>query len=55
MQLRESPVKAGRRDLAPGTQKHHDPFGVQAAGGERQDVKRAAVQPVSVVGDHENR
>ena len=55
MQLRESPVKAGRRGLPPGAQKQHDPLGVQAAAGEGQRVKRAAVQPVGVVGDHQDR
>jgi len=55
MQLRESPVKAGRRDLAPGAQKHHDPLGVETAAGEGQGVKRTAVEPLGVVGYHQNR
>ena len=55
MQLRESPVKAGGRGLPPGAQKQHDPLGVEAAADEGQGVKRAAVEPVRVVGDHEDR
>ena len=55
MQLRESPVKAGGRGLPPGTHQQHDPLGVQAAAGEGQGVQRTAVQPVGVVGDHQDR
>ncbi len=52
---REAPVKAGGRGLPPGAHQQHDPLGVQAAAGERQRVQRAAVQPVGVVGDHQDR
>ena len=55
MQLRESPVKAGGRGLSPGAHQQHDRLGVQAAGGEGQGVQRAAVEPVGVVGDHQDR
>ena len=55
MQLRESPVKSGRRSLPPGAHEQHHPLGVQAAAGEGQRLQRAAVQPVSVIGDHEHR
>ena len=55
MQLRESPVKAGGRGLPAGAHQQHDPLGVQAAAGEGQGVQRAAVQPVGVVGDHQDR
>jgi hypothetical protein len=40
---------------AKGPHKQHDPLGVQAAAGEGQGVKRAAVEPLGVVGDHEHR
>src|SRR5690348_4041939 len=53
MQLRESSVKAGGRRLPPGAQKQHHPLGVEAAADECQGVKRAAVEPVGVVGDHQ--
>ena len=55
MQLGEAPVKAGRRGLPPGTDQQHHPLGVQPAAGEGQGVQRAAVQPVGVVGDHQDR
>ena len=55
MQFRESPVEAGGRGRPPGADKQHDPLGVQAAAGEGQGVNRAAVQPLGVVGDHEDR
>ena len=55
VQLREAPVKAGRRGLPPGAHQQHDPLGVQAAAGEGQRVQRAAVEPVGVVGDHQDR
>ncbi len=55
MQLREAAVKAGGRGLPPGAHQQHDPLGVQAAAGEGQRVQRAAVQPVGVVGDHQDR
>ena len=55
MQLRESPVKAGRRGLPPGAHQQHNRLGVQTAAGERQRVQRAAVEPVGVVGDHQDR
>jgi hypothetical protein len=55
MQFRESPVKAGRRGVSAGAHQQHDPLGVQAAADEGQGVKRAAVQPMGVVGDHQER
>jgi hypothetical protein len=55
MQLRESPVKAGGRGLPSGAHQQHDPLGVETAAGEGQRVQRAAVQPVGVVGDHQDR
>ena len=55
MQLRESAVKAGGRSLPACAQKQHDPLGVEAGAGEGQGVKRVAVEPVRVVGDHEDR
>ena len=55
MQLGKTAVKAGRRGLPPGAHQQHHPLGVQAAAGEGQRVQRAAVQPVGVVGDHEDR
>jgi hypothetical protein len=47
-------VEAGRDAVARGEQQR-DPFGLQPAGDEQQRVGRGLVQPVSVVGDHENR
>ena len=55
VQLREAPVKAGGRGLPPGAHQQHHPLGVQAAAGEGQRVQRAAVQPVGVIGDHQDR
>jgi hypothetical protein len=55
MQFGETSVKAGGRGRSPGAHKQHDPLGVEAAAGETQGVKRAAVEPLSVVGDHEHR
>ena len=55
VQFGEAAVKAGGRGLPPGADQQHDPFGVQAAAGEGQRVQRAAVQPVGVVGDHQDR
>jgi hypothetical protein len=54
-QLRESPVEARGRGLPPGAEKHHQPLRVKAAAGERQRLKRAAIEPVSVVDDQEHR
>ena len=54
MQLGEAAVKAGGRGLAPGAYQQHDPLGVQAAAGEGQRVQRAAVQPVGIIGDHQD-
>ena len=55
VQLGESPVKAGRRDLPPRGHQQHHAFGIQPARGEGQGVQRTAIQPVRVVGDHQNR
>ncbi len=55
MQLRKTAVKAGRRGLAAGAHQQHQPLFVQATACEGQRVQRAAVQPVSVVGDHQDR
>ena len=55
VQLGEAAVEAGGRGLTPGADQQHDPLGVQAAAGEGQRVQRAAVQPVGVVGDHQDR
>ena len=55
MQVREAAVKAGGRGLPPGAHQQHDPLGVQPAAGEGQRVQRAAVQPVGVIGDHQDR
>ena len=55
VQLREAAVEAGRRRRPPGAYQQHDPLGVQAAAGEGQRVQRAAVEPVRVVGDHQDR
>ena len=54
MQTGEAAVEAGGRGRPPGADQQHDPLGVQAAGGEGQGVQRAAVQPVGVVGDHQD-
>jgi hypothetical protein len=55
MQLGKTAVKAGGRGLPAGAHQQHDPLGVQTAAGEGQGVQRAAVQPVGVVGDHQDR
>ena len=55
VQLGEAAVEARRRGLIPGADQQHDPIGVQAAAGEGQRVQRAAVQPVGVVGHHQDR
>jgi hypothetical protein len=53
--LGEAAVKARGRGLPAGADQQHDPIGVQAAAGEGQGVQRAAVEPVGVVGDHQDR
>ena len=55
VQLGEAAVEAGGRGLTPGADQQHDPIGVQTAAGEGQRVQRAAVQPVGVVGHHQDR
>jgi hypothetical protein len=55
VQLGEAAVKAGGRGLPAGADQQHDLLGVQAAAGEGQRVQRAAVQPVGVIGDHQDR
>ena len=54
-QLRKSPVKPGGRGRPPDAHQHHHPLGVKATGGEGQRVQRTAVQPVGVIGDHQDR
>ena len=55
MEFREAPVKTEGGGLVTGTHQHRDRLGVQSAGGESQGIQRAAVQPVRVVGDHQDR
>ena len=55
VQLGEAPVKARGRGLPPGADQQHDPFGVQPAAGEGQRVQRAAVQPVGIIREHQDR
>ena len=55
MQLGEAAVKTGGRGLPPGTDQQHHPLGVQPAAREGQRVQRTAVQPVRVIGDHQDR
>ena len=55
MQFRESPVKPGGRGRPPGAHQQHDPLGVETAAGEGQGVQRTAVEPLGVVGYHQNR
>ena len=47
-------VEAGRDAVARGEQQR-DPFGSQPAGDEQQRGGRGLVEPVGIVGDHENR
>jgi hypothetical protein len=47
-------VEAGRVAVARGEQQR-DPFGLQPAGDEKQRVGRGLVEPVGIVGDHEDR
>ena len=55
MQLGEAAVKTGGRGLPPGTHQQHHPLGVQPTAREGQRVQRTAVQPVRVIGDHQDR
>ena len=55
MQFGKTAVQAGGRGLPAGAHQQHDPLGVQAAAGEGQRVQRAAIQPVGVIGDHQDR
>jgi hypothetical protein len=47
-------VEAGRDAVARGEQQG-DPFGLQPAGDEQQRIGRGLVEPVGIVGDHEDR
>jgi hypothetical protein len=47
-------VEGGRDAVARGEQQG-DPFGLQPAGDEQQRVGRGLVEPVGIVGDHEDR
>jgi hypothetical protein len=47
-------IETGRAAVARGEQQR-DPFGLQSAGNEQQRVGRGLIEPVGIVGDHEDR
>ena len=54
-QPREIPLETSRRHVPARAGQQHEPLRFQAAGGEGERVKRGTVQPLRIVGGHQQR